>query len=447
MLEIAVPFRHPRYFTTRRSFLRAGALGLGGLSLPELMRVRASQAAEARRDTAVILFWMAGGPSHIDMYDMKPSAPAEVRGPFQPISTDQPGLDVCELMPLHARIGRQLTVIRSLHHTYGVHDDAQHLVQTGWPQFNARAAGQQHPCQGSVTSLLRGPVTPGMPPYVCIPEDYRSHVGFYQSAAFLNSQHNALNGGGDPTLGNYRQPEFHLPQEVPLARLLNRKHLLATLDGWQRQNASSQSMGDFQHAALDLVLGSAARQAFDLSREPDAVRDRYGRHAWGQNALLSRRLVEAGVTFVTINLYEKDVDWWDDHYTIEKNLRKRLPLYDQAFSTLVADLHARGLAERVLVVACGDFGRAPRIDANAGRGHWPRAMHAVLSGGGIVEGQVIGATTADGGDPGERALEPGDLLASIYQVLGIPADDTVTDRQNRPVPLVSAGAPIPELFS
>jgi hypothetical protein len=447
LLDIVAPEHGHPISSARRSFLRVGALALGGLALPGLLRVRAGQAAEARRDTAVILFWMAGGPSHIDTYDMKPAAPVEVRGPFEAISTDLPGLDVCELMPLHARIGRQLTVIRSLHHTYGVHDDAQHLVQTGWPQLNARAAGQQHPCQGSVTSLLRGPVMPGMPPYVCIPEDYRSHVGFYQSAAFLSSRHNALSGGGDPALGNYRLPEFHLPQDVPLPRLSQRKQLLGVLDGLQRHSESAESMDEFQQSALDLVLGSAARQAFDLSRESDAVKDRYGRHAWGQYALLSRRLVEAGVTFVTINLYEKDVDWWDDHYTIEKNLQKRLPQYDQAFSTLVADLHERGLAERVLVVACGEFGRAPRIDANAGRGHWPRAMHAVLSGGGIVEGRVIGATTADGGDPADRALEPGDLLASIYQVLGVGADATVTDRQNRPVRLVSAGSSISELFA
>jgi hypothetical protein len=433
--------------SSRRSFLRAGALTIGGLSLPSVLRARAALPPDERRDTAVILLWMTGGPSHIDTWDMKPHAPAEVRGPFRPIATRLPGLDVCELMTRHAAIADRLALVRSFGHLYGVHDDAQHLVQTGWPQPNARQAGQRHPCQGSVTSLLRGPVHAGMPAYVCVPEDYRSHAGFYQAAAFLSPRHNALNSGGDPALGNYRPAEFALPGEVPAARLARRKDLFRALDDWRRTaDSRSESLDEFQHQALELLLGSRAREAFDLSREPESLVARYGSHAWGRYALLARRLVEAGVTFVTVNLYEKDVDWWDDHYTIEKNLRRRLPVYDQAFSTLIEDLHERGLSDRVLVVACGEFGRAPRIDQHAGRGHWPRVMQAVLSGGGIVPGQVVGATTDDGGDPCERVLVPGDLLASIYRVLGIDHQATVADRQGRPVNLLEIGVPIPELF-
>ena len=205
-------------------------------------------------------------------------------------------------------------------------------------------------------------------------------------------------------------------------------------------------MDDVQKQAFELVMGPKARRAFDLSREPDSVKTRYGRHAWGQYTLLARRLVEAGVTFVTVNLYEKDVDWWDDHYTIEKNLKKRLPVYDQALSALITDLNQRGLLDRVLVVACGEFGRAPRIDKNAGRGHWPRAMHAVLAGGGIRAGQIIGSTTENGGEPSDTALVPGDLLASIYRVLNVDPHAMITDRQNRPVPLVADGRPIARLF-
>ena len=432
---------------SRRAVLRAGTLGIGGLTLPQLLSLRAAQSAEARRDTAVILFWMTGGPSHIDTYDMKPAAPAEIRGPFRPIATSQPGLDVCELLPRHAALGDRLTVIRSFRHQYGVHDDAQHLVQTGYPQLNARQAGQTHPCQGSVASLLRGPVTSGMPPYVCIPEDYRSHAGFYQSAAFLSSRHNALNSGGDQALGNYRPSEFALPVEVPAARLGRRRELLTALDSAQAAAASSShELHESQQQAFDLLLGSRVRDALDLQRETDATRERYGRHAWGQYALMARRLVEAGVTFVTINLYEKDVDWWDDHYTIEKNLRARLPVYDAALTALIEDLADRGLSEQVLVVACGEFGRAPRIDSNAGRGHWPRVMQATLSGGGIRGGQVIGSTTPDGGDPADRVLDPGDLLASIYQVLAIAHDTLIPDRLGRPVRLVERGEPIAELF-
>jgi uncharacterized protein (DUF1501 family) len=188
------------------------------------------------------------------------------------------------------------------------------------------------------------------------------------------------------------------------------------------------------------------RQAFDLAQEPAPLHEKYGRHPWGQAALLARRLVERGVTFVTINHYEADVDWWDDHSNIEKNLTRRLPLYDQALGTLLEDIHERGLARSVLVVACGEFGRSPRIDQQAGRGHWPRAMSALLSGGGLKEGQVIGATTADGGEPRDRPLGPGDLLATIYRVLGIDPFQALPDHQGRPVRLVDAGQPIAELF-
>lgn len=434
---------------TRRGFLKIGSLGLAGLSLPEILRVRQAQAAQQRRDTAVILFWLAGGPSHIDTYDMKPSAPAEVRGPFAAIETNLPGLTVCDLLPRHARIADKLALVRSFTHGYGVHDDAQHLVQTGYALLNARERGQQQPTQGSVVSYLRGANRPGMPPYVCIPEDYATHAGFYQTAVYLGAKHNALNSGGDSTLGNYRPPEFNLPAEMTLPRLEGRRQLLGQVDGLVTHVERSgvlDAMDDVQCKAFDLVAGSKAREALEVGREPDSVREKYGRHAWGYSALLARRLVEAGVTFVTINFYEKDVDWWDDHYTIEKNLRKRLPLYDQALCSLIEDLNERGLAQRVLVVSCGEFGRAPRIDANAGRGHWPRAMSAVLSGGGIRQGQIIGATTADGGEPAERAMPPGDLLASIYRVLGIDHEQMLPDRQNRPVRLVETGKVIDELF-
>ena len=438
----------------RRSFLRAGGLAPLGLSLPALLRARqATRAAETSAasgaNTSMILFWMAGGPSHIDMYDMKPNAAEKARGPFLPVPTEQPGLDVCELMPRHAGIARHLAVIRSLHHTYGVHDDAQHLVQTGYPCLNARQRGQQAPAQGAVTAQLRGPREQGMPPYVCIPESYSSQKGFYQKAAFLSSRYNPLNAGGDPSLGNFRAPELALPDDLPLARLNLRRSLLEQVELAGRQvdrTGAVQDMDDIRHEAFELVAGKRAREAFDVSREPAALREQYGRHAWGQSALLARRLVEAGVTCVTINLYEADVDWWDDHYTIEKNLRNRLPKYDQALSALIADLDDRGLLDSTIVGAFGEFGRSPYVDARAGRGHWPRAGHAVLAGGGIRGGQVIGSTNDIGGEPVERPVSPGDLLASIYQGLGINPHTMVTDRQNRPMRVVQQGEPIAELF-
>ena len=451
MLRISADAEDRRAGLPRRSFLQLGALALAGLTGSDLTLPQAARAAGGDSiKTSVILLWMAGGPSHIDTYDMKPHAPAEVRGPFSPIATNLPGLDVCDLLPRHAGIANKLSVVRSLHHTLSVHDDASHWLQTGYPLLQARERGQQQPCQGAVTSKLRGACELGVPAYACVPEDYRSHMGFYQAATYLGSRYNAVNAGGDPSIGKYRPPEFQLPTEVNLQRFSGRRELLRTFDATARQLEAAgalDAMSENQRQAFDLIAGSRARDIFDITRESEAMRDRYGRHGWGQSTLMARRLVEAGATFVTVNLYEKDVDWWDDHYVIEKNLRKRLPIYDQALSALMEDLHERGLSERVLVVACGEFGRGPRIDANVGRGHWPRAMHAVLSGGGIREGQIIGSTTSNGGEPQDRPLGPGDLLASIYKVLGINHDTYLPDRQNRPMRLVEHGEPIAELFA
>jgi len=433
----------------RRAVLRIGAFGATGLAIDQLLNTRGTQAATSGKAKAAILFWMAGGPSHIDMVDMKPDATEEVRGPFRPIETNLPGLTVNELMPGHAKIADKLAIVRSISHNLAVHDDGTHWLQTGYPLLNARAQGQQYPCEGSVVSYLRGAHRPGMPAYVCIPEDYQTHLGFYQSASFLGKRYDALNSGSGSRNGKYADPGFILPPEITAERLGNRRALLDDFDRFRRQVTSSDALRDAdetQKQAFELVGSQRARDAFDVSLESSSTHTLYGEHAWGQAALLARRLVEAGVTFVTINLYEKDVDWWDDHYTIEPNLRKRLPLFDQAFSGLIQDLDQRGLSDDVLVAAYGEFGRTPRIDANAGRGHWPRAMSVVLSGGGIRGGQIVGSTTADGGEPRDRPLVPGDLLCTIYHSLGINARQTIPDRLGRPTPLVSKGKPIRELI-
>ncbi|MFN0055812.1 MAG: DUF1501 domain-containing protein [Planctomycetales bacterium] len=433
----------------RRGFLKA-SFGLAGLMASAETGAGRLAAENARGNgKGVIHFFMAGGPSHLDMYDMKPEAPAEVRGPFQSIATTLPGLSVCELLPRHVAIADRLAVIRSISHDLSVHDDATHWIQTGYPLLNARQKGQTHPSQGAVISKVRGPNQPGMPPYVCIPEDYRTHMGFYEGAAYLGQRYLALNAGGDPSLGNYRPPDFQLPMEVTLPRLDDRQALRQSLDRLAQGVAAIEpyrEVEETQRQALELTVGAQARAAFDLAREPEAVRAAYGRHAYGQGALLARRLVEAGATYVVVNLYEKDVDWWDDHYTIEKNLRKRLPHYDQAVTALIEDLATRGRLQDVLVAAYGEFGRAPRIDAGAGRGHWPGAMSAVLCGGGIQGGQIVGATTPDGGRPHDRPLGPGDLLATVYRVLGIDHRETLLDRSQRPIGIVPHGEPIRELF-
>ena len=427
---------------SRRGFIKVGALGGGGLSLPLLTQLQSQATANtigSAKDRSIILFWMAGGPSHIDTYDPKPDATAEIRGPFGTIDTKVPGMQLSGLLPMQAKLAERLTIIRSISHNLAVHDDGSHWMQTGYPLLNARARGQTHPAEGTVVSRLKGAKAPGMPAYVCIPEDYRSHMGFYQTAAYLGSKYNALNGGGDPSLGNYRPPEFSLPKTVPLARLDDRKNLLSSLDRFAAHAAAVQQWADLddaQRKAIELASGSGARQAFDLSLEKASTREAYGQHAYGQSALLARRLVEAGVRFVTINLYEKDVDWWDDHTTIEANLRKRLPPFDRAVATLISDLADRGLSENVLVAAYGEFGRAPRIDKGAGRGHWPSAMSVLLSGGGTRGGQIIGSTAPDGSAPKDRPLKPGHLLATLYHTVGIDPHSTLPDLQKRPIPLV-----------
>jgi hypothetical protein len=449
MLNIVGESSGARTSFGRRGFLSVGTLAAGGLTLAELLRHRQAQASETRRPTSVIFFFQAGGASQIDTVDPKPTMSAEVRGPFSPIHTRLPGFSVCDLLPGHARVADKLAVIRSIRHHLSVHDDATHWLQTGYPLLNARQQGQKHPSQGSIVSALKGSRSAGIPPYVCIPEDYRRHMGFYEHAAFLSSQHNALDAGGDPSLGNYRAPGFSLPADVTMDRLEDRRSLHQHLDRLARRVEASVEYGaldDIQRQALELTTGSSARKAFNLSEESEELRAAYGRHAYGQSALLARRLVEAGVSFVTINLYERDIDWWDDHTNIEANLRKRLPPFDQAVSTLIRDLDQRGQLDNVLVAVFGEFGRGPRIDAGAGRGHWPGAMSAVLAGGGIRGGQVIGATDAMGATPVDRPLGPGDLLASIYQVLGIDPEATIRDRQNRPIPILESGKPIAELF-
>jgi hypothetical protein len=432
---------------TRRGFLRLGALGLGGLTLPALQEACTAQAS-GRRDTAVILYWMAGGPSQLDTWDPKPDAPVEVRGPFTSVATRTPSVRVCELLPRQAMVSDKFILLRSVSHREYNHPDASHLVQTGYHEPNVQFRGQIFPAQGSVVARLRGANRPGLPPYVCIPDAYFARQGFFQLATHLGREYDPVNSGGESSFRfTSPGPSFAMPPDITITRSEDRRELLRRIDDARRNaDPAVEQMGAVYQRAFDLITSQQTREAFDLSREPLSLRDRYGRNPWGRGALLARRLVEAGVTFVTMNHYEADVDWWDDHYTIEDNLRRRLPPFDQALAALIEDIHVRGLADRVLLVAMGEFGRAPRIDAQAGRGHWARAMSILLSGGGMAGGRVIGATTANGGEPATYAYSPGDLLATIYQFLGIDPDHMLPDRQNRPVRLVDSGTPIRELL-
>ncbi len=303
---------------SRRSFLKIGSLGLAGLSLTQYLCARESQPAARRRNRAVILYWMGGGPSHIDTYDMKPDAPDQVRGPFRPGRTRVPGMQFCELFTRQAPVAQRIAVVRGLAHTNFDHFDAAHWVQTGHHEFRVMGRGQPYPCQGSVVSMLSGANERGMPPYVCIPEAWSARRGFYQHAGFLGAAYNPLSAGGTGLSERYahNRPQLQLPAELSVRRVQDRRELRRRIEAGARALDAGGAVRDMDRhyqRAFELVTSPRVHAAFDWQREPLTLQERYGRNAWGQAALLARRLVEAGVTFVTINHFEAEVDWWDDH--------------------------------------------------------------------------------------------------------------------------------------
>ena len=433
---------------SRRSFLKAGVLGAAGLALPDFLRWRAQAAASHRatRDTAVILIWLDGGPTHMDTYDLKLNAPAEYRGPMQPTRTNVPGIDICELMPRQARVMDKLAVVRSLHHSTGDHFAGAHWMLTGHLGSTAANLDPMWPSAGSITARLRGPNQPGLPAYVAVP--IAASIGLvpgYNGAAYLGTSYNPFQVGGDPNSPNFTVRNLELPGGVTMAQLEDRRVLLEQFDEMRRdldRSGTMSSMDRFQQEAYEMVSGPAARAAFDISREDPRTRDRYGRHNWGQSALLARRLVEAGVTFVTVHM-----GGWDDHAQIGRMMQNKLPPYDRALASLVEDLSERGLYDRVAICVCGEFGRTPRVNNDAGRDHWGEAGFVVLGGGGLQTGLVVGSTNERGERPRERPVTPGDMLATLYHVLGIDTQHVFHDRSGRPHPVLSRGTPIAELVA
>jgi Protein of unknown function (DUF1501) len=441
----------------RREFLRAGALGMGGLGLDQLLAARA-RAGQATRDTSVILFWMWGGPSHLETYDLKPQAPAEYRGPFRPISTDVPGLDLCELFPQQARLGSRISLIRSLHHDMSAHNDGSIELLTGKtperpdPTSTARS---EHPDFGMVASKLRGSRPDGLPNYVGIPRQ-----PFMTRPTYLGLSHSAV-AAGDPSNKGYKPPNLSLAAGVDAGRLDQRRGLLPQFDRLRRDldlGGSLDGVDEFRGQALRMLTNPSVANAFDISGEKDSVRDRYGRHLWGQSFLLARRLAEAGVAVVTIDALAPTLSdryfSWDDHinpitrWDLADAMRYRAPFMDQGLSALIEDVYDRGLSERILIVAAGEFGRTPRLvsrDGLIGRDHWPGAQAALVSGGGLRMGQVIGATNSKGEFPADRPLVPQDLLATMYRHLGVDYRRSFVDLAGRPTPILGDGEPIREL--
>jgi Protein of unknown function (DUF1501) len=439
---------------SRREFLRVGALALGGLTLPELLAARAETPAVP--DTSVILFWMWGGPSHLETYDLKPDAPAEYRGPFRPIPTAVPGLAVCELFPLQARLAQRFALVRSLHHAMSSHNDGSIELLTGKTPAKAdptSTAFSEHPDFGMVAGKVRGPRPDGLPPYVGIPR-----TPFMTRPTYLGLGHKGFHAG-DPSAATYAPPNLAPPH----GGLDERRGLLGRFDGLRREldlDGVLAGTDKFRAQALDMLTNPGIARAFDLRTEDPRLRDRYGRHLWGQSCLLARRLAEAGAAVVTIDALapvpgQPVYFSWDDHanaqpgWDLAKGMRWRAPFLDQALSALIADVYDRGLDEKVLIVAVGEFGRTPRLThANGclGRDHWPDAQCALLAGGGLRTGQVVGATNGRGEYPKERPLTPQDLLATVYRHLGIDPRLEFKDFAGRPVPILGSGEPIRELL-
>jgi hypothetical protein len=452
---------------SRRQFLKIGALSLGGLGLQGVVpwRLLGDGPPGSRTDTSVIFIWLPGGPPHMEMYDMKPSAPEEYRGAFRPVQTLVPGLQVCEHLPMHTRVADRFCIIRSIAHTFADHGGGHKRFLTGRNPRQPDGFVNDHPMVGSMVSQALGPRQNGVPNYVAGTDPGRDGIDVFSfGSAYLGPATHPFFVSGDPAESNFEvrnlQPTPVLSQQLHARlQLLNQFDTLNTgLDHTGRMGAIDVN----RRRALGLLTTDAARQAFDLSREPARLRERYGMHRYGQRALLARRLVEAGASFVTMVMenpsfpgqsFPQDVTYnWDSHAVnchIFTDCRYRFPMYDRAVTALIEDLYDRGLDRKVLLIVTGEFGRTPRIsyaNGRPGRDHWPQAMSLLVSGGGFRMGQVIGSTNSRGEEPRDRPMTPNDLWATMFRHLGIDyAHTAFLDHTGRPMPILPYGTPIAEL--
>ena len=458
---------------SRRSFLQLGGLGAVGLGLSDLLELRArgAEPGATPEDRAVIFIWLPGGPSQLDTYDMKPDAPAEYRGDFRPIRTNVPGIDLCELFPRQAKIAHRFTLVRSVCHDFADHGGAHKRFMTGRVPATPTEFVNDAPAVTSiVTRMLESRRRSPLPACVAGVDDGRSHIDVFSlGSAYLGPSQTPFIVAGDPSRPDFRIKDLEVAQAAA-TRLDDRLHLLSSMDRLRRDLDASgtvAAMDRFNQRALGMLTSAEVRDAFDLSREPQSVRERYGWHAYGQRGLLARRLVEAGCPFVTM-VWENPFPGkpipagctynWDSHAVnchIFDDSRWRFPVYDQAVSALIDDLYDRGLDRKVLLVVTGEFGRTPRLERNRGtetkvvqpgRDHWPQSMSFLVAGGGMRTGQVVGATNSKAEHPVERVLSPNDLWATVYRHLGIDYHESLLDLGGRPMPILPFGAPIPELL-
>ena len=436
---------------SRRNFLEAGVLGVGGLALSDLLRFRAEGAVPSpREDRNVILFWLSGGPGHMETWDPKPEAVDQYRGPFGAISTSVPGVQFGELLPEQAKIMRHLAVLRSVKHGSGDHTKGNHWMLTGWegPRFDAPDNKvQRRPAMGSAVAALQSAKRLTMPPYVAVPHLRGGTDNFFHYATYLGGGANPFIVNSDPNEASFSVQNLALPGDLPFSRLASRHHLLESLDSFRAHaDRAMDDMSEHQQRAVDLLTSTRVRGAFDVSAEPDAVRDAYGRHTFGQSALLARRLVEHGVPFVTVNCVPWDHHGTANRYKTEEGARLLIPPFDRALAALVRDLVERGLFEQTLVVAMGEFGRTPRMNDAGGRDHWGHTFSVLMASGSMQMGQTIGASSDRGEYVLDRPIDPQDVAATVYHHLGIDARQvTFHDTLNRPMLLLDRGEPIREL--
>ncbi len=441
---------------TRRDFLQVGALGAIGLSLPQYLAAKEQSGQSANDDRACIMIFNLGAPSQLDTFDMKPNAPAEVRGPFQAINTSAPGIQLSEILPLHAKIADKIGFVRSVHHTgAAVHDAGWQMMQTG-RQFSG---GINTPHAGAVLAYLRGRKT-DLPPFVVLPELMGRGGGNLpngQAGGFLGKAMDPFALMADPSVANFKVPDLLPPAEIGTVRLDRRRKMRDIVDARVSEFEASESAalldGNFQ-AAFRLMTSDQARGAFDLAQEKPEVRERYGMNRFGQCCLLARRLIEAGVRFVTINTFLTVFDeiTWDIHgskpFTSIEGMRDIVaPMYDKAYSALIEDLSERGMLDKTMVCNFAEFGRTPRVNPAGGRDHWPQCYTVYFAGGGVKGGQAVGASDPIGGVPADRPVGPGEVVSTIFHSLGLDLDTILPGPAGRPFPIVDFGKrEIHELF-
>ena len=442
----------------RRDFLHAGSAGMLGLGLTDFLSLKAQGAVHKdKSDINVIMLFLVGGPSQLDTWDMKPNAPSEIRGPYKPIKTNVPGIEISEIFPRMARNADKWSLVRTLYHTAAaVHDTGHQMMQTG----RLFQGGLNHPHMGSVLGKLRGPKG-DVPPHVLLPRPIGNTGGNMphgQDAGYLGKAHDPFVLNADPSEPNFEVPDMLPPDYISAVRINRRRKWRDMIDDAVKhfeEVPDAKLLDTTFHQAYTLMSSKKARAAFDLTQESDDTRKRYGWNRFGQSCLMAKRLIEAGVRFVTVNMFETVFDeiTWDIHGSspfspIECYSNLVGPMFDNGFTSLVEDLSQTGLLDNTMIVATGEFGRTPKINPAGGRDHWPACWPVVMAGGGIQGGRVVGESDDIGGAPKSRPTTPAEVAATVYHGLGIDLETELPGPQSRPIRVVDHGVePIMELFT